>query len=91
MGMKYFELIDDYLTNRLGETEKLAFENELQSNLALQKEVAFQKLVIEGVKKARATELKSMLNNVPMGKIVSLEWVYTLKIAASLVFMYKII
>jgi hypothetical protein len=85
MGMKYFELIDDYLTNRLGETEKLAFENELQSNLALQKEVAFQKLVIEGVKKARATELKSMLNNVPMGKIVSLEWVYTLKIAASLV------
>ncbi|MFM7851194.1 MAG: hypothetical protein ACKO96_04570 [Flammeovirgaceae bacterium] len=83
--MKYFELIDDYLTNRLGETEKLAFENELQSNPDLRKEVAFQKLVIEGVKKARATELKSMLNNVPIGKIVSLEWVYALKIAASLV------
>lgn len=82
--MNNFELIDDFLTNRLGEPEKAAFEKELETNAPLKAEVALQKLAIEGVKKARAAELKAMLNNVPMGASVSMEW-SALKIAAGIV------
>src|SRR6185295_8137837 len=65
--MSNFELIDDYLTNRLGEQEKAAFEQRMLSDPAMLADVDFQKHVLEGVKKARAAELKAMLNNVPVG------------------------
>ncbi len=65
--MSNFELIDDYLTNRLGEQEKAAFEQQMLSDPAMLADLEFQKHVLEGVKKARAAELKSMLNNVPVG------------------------
>jgi hypothetical protein len=82
--MNNFELIDNYLTNRLGEPERAAFEKELETNAALKAEVAVQKVAIEGVKKARAAELKAMLNKVPMGASVSMEWT-VLKIAAGVI------
>ncbi len=65
--MSNFELIDDYLTNRLGEQEKVAFEQKLGSDSALQADVDLQKHILEAVKKARIADLKAMLNNVPMG------------------------
>ena len=65
--MSNFELIDDYLTNRLGEGEKATFEQRLESDPALQADVELQKHILDGVKKARAIELKTMLNNVPVG------------------------
>ncbi len=83
--MNNFELIDDYLTNRLGDAEKAAFESELRTNVALQKEVVVQRMAIEGVKKARAAELKAMLNNVPMGANVNFGSASALKIAAGVV------
>jgi hypothetical protein len=66
MIMNNFELIDDYLTNRLGEAEKAGFEKQLVSDPALKADVDLQKQILEGIKKHRATELKSMLNNVPV-------------------------
>jgi hypothetical protein len=65
--MSNFELIDDYLTNRLGEQERVTFEQRVGSDPALQADVELQKHILEGVKKARAAELKAMLNNVPVG------------------------
>ncbi|MFZ5970223.1 MAG: anti-sigma factor family protein [Bacteroidota bacterium] len=65
--MKNFELIDDYLTDRLKGEERVEFERQLASNAALQKEVKLQQQILEGIKNARAAELKSMLNKVPVG------------------------
>jgi hypothetical protein len=64
--MSNFELIDDYLTNRLGEAEKEAFERQLESDPALKADVDLQQQILEGVKKARVAELKSMLSRVPV-------------------------
>lgn len=64
--MSNYELIDDYLTNRLSETDREAFESQVASNPELKANVDFQAGIIEAVKKARATELKSMLNKVPV-------------------------
>ncbi|NOT76562.1 MAG: hypothetical protein HOP08_16660 [Cyclobacteriaceae bacterium] len=65
--MENFELIDDYLSHRLNEQETKAFEQQMQGDPSLKKEVDFQRQIIEGVQKARTLELKTMLNNVPVG------------------------
>lgn len=65
--MSNFELIDDYLANRLNEQDKKAFEHQMEGDPALKEEVEFQQQVVHGVRQARAIELKSMLNNVPLG------------------------
>lgn len=77
-------MIDDYLTDRLSDSEKKAFEESMNSDPALKSEVDSQQLIVEGIKKARAAELKAILNNVPVGS-VSLWGEYTLlKIAATI-------
>lgn len=58
------ELLDDYLTNRMSEQGRSAFEQKLKADPDLQHEFALQKRLIQGIKGARVTELKSMLNNV---------------------------
>jgi hypothetical protein len=65
--MSNIELIDDYLMNRLSGEEKVAFEKQLETDSSLQSEVALQKAIVEGIKSARAAQLKEMLNNVPVG------------------------
>lgn len=65
--MSNFEHIDDYLTNRLAPAEKANFERQLETDGALRADVEFQKLTIEAIKQARVAQLKSMLNNVPIG------------------------
>jgi len=65
--MENFEHIDDYLANRLGQADKQAFEQQLEGNPELREEVEFQRQLIEGVRRARALEIKGMLNNVPVG------------------------
>lgn len=65
--MSNFELIDDYLTNRLGKQEKVDFERQLGSDPTLKEDVDLQRHILEGVKKARVADLKTMLNNVPVG------------------------
>lgn len=59
-----FELLDDYLTNRLSEQERSAFEHKLQADPDMQHEYALQKRLIQGIKDARVAELKGMLNQV---------------------------
>ncbi len=65
--MNNFELVDDYLANRLSDLEKQAFEQQLNGDSSLKKQVEFQRKIVEGVKQARMVELKTMLNNVPVG------------------------
>ena len=61
-----FELLDDYLTNRMTQDDRSAFEQKLQADPDLQHEYALQHRLIQGIKDARAAELKSMLNKVPV-------------------------
>jgi hypothetical protein len=82
--MTNFELIDDYLTNRLAESEKVAFEQQVASDPSLKADVELQKNILEGIKSVRAAELKAMLNNVPIGTSVSTSF-SALKIAAGII------
>jgi len=61
-----FELLDDYLTNRLSEQDRSAFEQKLDADPDLKHEYALQKRLVQGIKDARVAELKSMLNKVPV-------------------------
>lgn len=64
--MENFDLIDDYLRGQLSGHEKEAFEQQLQADPSLQSEVDLQQQLIEGIKKARISELKTMLSQVPV-------------------------
>lgn len=65
--MSQFELIEDYLTNRLDDGARNTFEQRMQADPQLKSEVDLQQGIIEGIKSARTAELKAMLNNVPIG------------------------
>jgi hypothetical protein len=65
--MSNFELIDDYLSNRLTGAEKEAFEKQLSNDPSLKSDLDFQKRIVEGIRAARAAELKNMLGKVPVG------------------------
>ncbi|MEZ4944301.1 MAG: hypothetical protein R2804_02125 [Cyclobacteriaceae bacterium] len=69
--MSQFELVEDYLTNRLDDGARSAFEEQMNTDPQLKAEVNLQQGIIEGVKSARAAELKAMLNNVPVGGVSS--------------------
>src|SRR4051812_11267191 len=60
------ELLDDYLANRLDENGRSAFEQKLDSDPSLKSELQLQQQLISGIKKVRVSELKGMLNNVPI-------------------------
>jgi hypothetical protein len=81
--MSNFELIDDYLTNRLSEQDQKSFEQQMAADPALKADVELQKEIIQGLKSARVAELKAMLNKVP----VSTPTIYLspLRIAAGLI------
>ena len=61
-----FELLDDYITNRLSEQDRSAFEQKLQADPDLQNEFMLQERLVKGIKDARVAELKSILNNIPV-------------------------
>ena len=82
--MSNFELIDDYLTNRLADSERIAFEQQVISDPALKADVEVQKNILQGIRKARAAELKTMLNNVTVGSPVSSVFT-TMRMAAGIV------
>lgn len=63
---KDLDLLDDYLSNRMGEQDKVAFEQKLEADPELKKEMQLQQQLVEGIRKQRALELKTMLNNVPV-------------------------
>jgi len=76
------ELIDEYLTNRLSQQDRNAFEAQMKSDPTLKADVEIQSQIVDGLKKARATELKAMLNKVPVGGPTSMS---PLQIAAGVV------
>jgi hypothetical protein len=80
--MENFERIDDFLANRLSEADRKSFEEQLAGNPSLKEELNFQSQLVEGVRKARAHELKSMLQQVPVSGGAS--W-GSLKMAAAVV------
>lgn len=74
--MTNFELIDGYLTGKLNEAAKAAFEQQLAADPTLKAEVDLQRQIVEGVRQARVAELKAMLNQVPVGGSASFtNWV----------------
>jgi DNA-directed RNA polymerase subunit H (RpoH/RPB5) len=82
--MNNFELIDDYLTDRLGPQEKEAFESKLASDLSFKADVDLQKSILESIKKVRAAELKAMLQKIPVGGAASFDF-SALRMAAGIV------
>lgn len=66
---KDFELLDDYLANKLNAEDAAAFEKQAQADPQLAQELNIQKGLVEGLKKARAAELKAMLNNIPVAPV----------------------
>lgn len=82
--MSNFELIDNYLTNRLADSERVAFEQQVIADPALKADVEIQKNILQGIRKARAAELKAMLNNVTVGSPVSSVFT-TMRMAAGIV------
>lgn len=61
-----FELLDDYLANRLGAEEKASFEKRIEADPELKREFFMQQKLVEGIKQARVAELKGMLSNIPV-------------------------
>lgn len=60
------ERVIAYLENSLSDVERKKFESELNNQSELQNELRFQQDIINGIKAARKSELKAMLNNVPV-------------------------
>jgi len=69
MTEQQFEMMDDYLSNRLSAEDNAAFEQQVQADPQLAQELDLQKNLVDGIRQARAVELKSMLNNVPVSPI----------------------
>lgn len=63
---KDFERLDDYLSNRLSGEDKLDFEKKVEADPELARELKFQQNLVEGIRKVRTAELKSMMNNIPV-------------------------
>jgi hypothetical protein len=82
--MSNFELIDDYLANRLTGKDRETFEGQLGKDPALKSEVDLQRQIVEGIKQARAAELKAMLSQVSVGGGAQVEF-SVLRIAAGVV------
>lgn len=94
---KDFELLDDYLSNRLNGEDKLSFEKKLKADPELAKELNVQQSLIDGIRKVRATELKAMLNNIPVSAVQTgsnsiltktATWVVVAGIVATGIYLY---
>lgn len=66
---KDFELVDDYLSNRMDQGERAEFEKKIEADPELKQEFQFQQNMVEAIRAKRVAELKSMLNNVPVSSL----------------------
>jgi hypothetical protein len=64
-----FELLDDYIGNRLSNADRDSFEKRIQADPDLQRELRLQQGIVNSLRSARAAELKAMLNNIPPSAI----------------------
>jgi hypothetical protein len=74
-----FELLDDYISNRLDAAEKASFEKKLEGDPELSQEYSLQQKIADSLRTARARELKTMLNNVPVASIQAGKTSYLVK------------
>ena len=65
------ELLDEYVSNRLKAQDKIDFEKKLESDASLKNEYQFQQRIVEKIREARVSELKTMFNNVPAAALES--------------------
>lgn len=79
------ELLDDYLRNKLSAQDRSAFEEILKNDAFLQKEMRMQEQVVSHLRSARVSELKQMLNNVPVTGLATEGTSVAAKVAAWLV------
>ena len=66
---KEFELLDNYISNRLSLEDKAAFDRQLEGNTELQQEFHLQLKIAESLRYSRVAELKNLLNNVPISAL----------------------
>lgn len=62
---KDLELLDQYVSNRLAAQDRTAFEQKLAADSSLRQELQIQQRVVEKIRQARVSELKTMFNNIP--------------------------
>jgi hypothetical protein len=62
---KDLELLDQYVSNRLADQDRTAFEQKLASDTSLKNEFKIQQKLVEKIREARVKELKTMFNNIP--------------------------
>lgn len=79
------ELLDDYLSNRLNEQDRQAFEQKLEADPELQKEMQLQQSLVESIRQARVAELKTMLNNIPVASITGGQTALLTKVVSSVI------
>lgn len=77
------EKIDAFLSGRMTPKEMADFQIELNNNAMLQKEFAFQSIVVSGIKEARRLELKNRLSQIPVDDKVGNPSYYKLLIGAA--------
>lgn len=82
---KDLELLDDYLSNRLNEQDRQAFEQKLEADPELKKEMQIQQSLVENIRQARIAELKTMLNNIPVASISGGQTALFTKVISSIV------
>ena len=82
---KDLELLDDYLSNRMSDSDRAAFEQKLKTQPGLKNELQFQQQLIESIQKHRMLELKSMLNNVPVASGSAGQTALLTKVASSVI------
>jgi hypothetical protein len=78
------ELLDDYLSNRMGEQDRQAFEQKLEADPELTKEMQIQQSLVEHIRQARIAELKTMLNNIPVAPLSGGQTALFTKVIASI-------
>jgi hypothetical protein len=83
--MENFEKIEAYVTGKMDAQEKEAFEQALIADPTLKSETAMQSAIIESVRKARMTELKGMLSQVPVTGVEFTLGISIVKIAATVI------
>lgn len=63
---KDLELLDQYISNRLTAQDKADFEKKLASDNTLKNEFRIQQSIVEKIRAARVSELKTMFNSIPV-------------------------
>jgi hypothetical protein len=77
---KDFQVLEDYLDNLLSAEDRKAFEEKISQDSELKSELDFQQSIRESIKQARVTQLKGMLNNIPVSSIPTSNPSYLFKV-----------